>query len=99
MNKRITKTANDIAKMCPDLVNSGCGDLSCVACLANGLEQIGYRKASDVAAEILKVFWGSATPKKFPTKSQDFEYGYNLAMLEIRNRIYEFEKKYEGEGK
>ena len=34
--------ANDIAKICPDLVESGCGGFNCIACLTRQLEHMGY---------------------------------------------------------
>lgn len=50
--EEIDVMANDIAMTCPDLVNDGCGRRSCVECLANGMSDLGYRKASEVAREI-----------------------------------------------
>lgn len=52
-DKMIEEMANDIAEICPDLVeNSCCEDDSCVSCLTYSLLNKGYRLASDVAREI-----------------------------------------------
>ena len=77
--------ANDIAQICPDLVNSGCGDLSCVTCLTKGLEQIGYRKASDVAREIFEEI------EKLIEPNGNYLWQWDL------NRFAELKKKYEKE--
>jgi hypothetical protein len=39
-----TELANDIATMCPDLVESGCGDITCIDCLTKKLYNLGWRK-------------------------------------------------------
>ena len=44
MREYITELANDIAKSCPDLVENGCGNDNCVACLAFKLTGLGYQK-------------------------------------------------------
>ena len=49
MSRYITEIANDIAKCCPDLVENGCGNDNCVACLAFKLIGLGYQKQSDTA--------------------------------------------------
>jgi beta-phosphoglucomutase-like phosphatase (HAD superfamily) len=49
---RIEEMANDIAKICPDLVDSGCLDKYCYACITEALLAQGYRKSTDVAMEI-----------------------------------------------
>ena len=36
--------ANDIATICPDLVESGCGDMTCIDCLTKKLYNLGWRK-------------------------------------------------------
>lgn len=51
-NKQIEEMANDIAKICPDLVENCCGQINCVTHLTLSLSKIGYRKATDVAEEI-----------------------------------------------
>ena len=48
--------ANDINQHCADLKENYCGDTHCVACLAHALTAKGYRKASDVAREIITDF-------------------------------------------
>ena len=45
--KRIEELANDIASICPDLVDSGCMGYDCVACLTRKLEKLGYRKQNE----------------------------------------------------
>lgn len=47
MSRYITELANDIAKSCPDLVENGCGNDNCVACLAFKLIGLGYQKQSE----------------------------------------------------
>ena len=44
MNEQIKEMANDIAKICPDLVENGCGQVNCVTHLTLSLYNIGYRK-------------------------------------------------------
>lgn len=39
--------ANDIYQHCPDLAENYCGDMHCVACLANAIYNAGYRKQSE----------------------------------------------------
>ena len=53
-DKQIEKMANDIAKICPDLVENCCGQINCVTHLTLSLSKIGYRKAEDVAREIFE---------------------------------------------
>jgi hypothetical protein len=56
MEQYITELANDIAKCCPDLVESGCGNDNCVACLAFKLIGLGYQKQSDTADVVPKMW-------------------------------------------
>lgn len=49
-----TTLANDIAKSCPDLVENGCGNDNCVACLAFKLIGLGYQKQSNTADVVPK---------------------------------------------
>lgn len=42
--KLIAELANEIAHICPDLVDSSCGMNCCVSCLATKLDEAGYRK-------------------------------------------------------
>ena len=89
--KQIEEMANDIAAMCPDLVDSGCGDLSCVTCLAKGLEQIGYRKQSeDERFEAVDMFRNLLT-NKFIELCNYNDYGkINLLLIgETIDRIYD----------
>jgi hypothetical protein len=51
MSKYITELANDIAKSCPDLVENGCGNDNCVACLAFKLTGLGYQKQEWISVE------------------------------------------------
>ena len=51
MSKYITEIANDIAKSCPDLVENGCGNDNCVACLAFKLIGLGYQKQEWISVD------------------------------------------------
>ena len=53
----------------------------------------GYRKQKAVAREIFEEI-EKLTPKKFTEKSQDFEFGYALAIQQIKNKIAALKKKY-----
>ena len=53
-DKQIKDMANDLAIICPDLVENSCGQINCVTHLTLSLSKIGYRKASDVAREIFE---------------------------------------------
>lgn len=44
MNKQIKELANDLAKICPDLVENCCGQINCVTHLTLSLHKLGYRK-------------------------------------------------------
>lgn len=44
--------ANDLNAICCELSETFCGNMSCTSCLSEGLAKAGYRKATDVAAEI-----------------------------------------------
>ena len=54
MARYITELANDIAKSCPDLVENGCGNDNCVACLAFKLIGLGYKKQPNTAEVVPK---------------------------------------------
>lgn len=54
MEEYITELANDIAKSCPDLVENGCGNDNCVACLAFKLMGLGYKKQTPTADVVPK---------------------------------------------
>lgn len=51
MSKYITEIAKDIAKSCPDLVENGCGNDNCVACLAFKLIGLGYQKQEWISVD------------------------------------------------
>lgn len=51
--KEINELAQDIAYICPDMVENYCGDINCVSCLAKQLASMRYRKEKAVAREIL----------------------------------------------
>ena len=53
-DKQIEEMANDLAKICPDLVENCCGQINCVTHLTLSLSKMGYRKASEVAREIFE---------------------------------------------
>ena len=48
------RLANELNIICPELCETFCGNMSCTSCLSEGLAKAGYRKASDVAAEIFE---------------------------------------------
>ena len=45
--KQIEEMENDIVGICPDLVESGCGQINCVTHLTLSLYKAGYRKQSE----------------------------------------------------
>ena len=45
--------ANDINQHCADLKENYCGGTNCLTCLAHALTDKGYRKASEVAIEVI----------------------------------------------
>lgn len=47
MKKQIMEMANDIANICPDLVDNCCGEINCVTHLTLSLYDAGYRKQSE----------------------------------------------------
>ena len=49
--QQIDEMANDIAKICPDLVESGCGQINCVTHLTLSLYKEGYRKQEWISVE------------------------------------------------
>ena len=53
MSKKIEELANDLAKICPDLVEDCCGEVDCVTHLALSLSKLGYRRQDEVASEII----------------------------------------------
>ena len=53
---------------------------------------------TEVAREIFREI-EKLTPKKFTEKSQDFEFGYALAIQQIKNEFSELKKKYTEESK
>ena len=46
-DKQISEMANDLAKICPDLVENCCGQVNCVTHLTLSLSKLGYHKHSD----------------------------------------------------
>ena len=46
--------ANDINQHCADLAETYCGGINCLSCLAHALTAKSYRKASEVALEVIK---------------------------------------------
>ena len=100
--------ANDIKSCCADLAETYCGDNSCVTCITDALMKMGYRKASDVAREIIEdltrmVF--SKIPNKLLLISggRDFTDGIidgkREAYFDMLNYLAELKKKYESEDK
>ena len=53
-DKQIEEMANDLAQICPDLVENCCGQINCVTHLALSLSKMGYRRADEVAEEIFE---------------------------------------------
>lgn len=90
--------ANDINQHCPDLAETYCGDTHCVACLAHALTAKGYRKASEVAKEVIDEFLNAMRKKH---EEQRRVYGGALALLlpDIEQISKELKKKYTEEGK
>lgn len=68
MAEYITELANDIAKCCPDLVENGCGNDNCVACLSFKLIGLGYTKQPNKADVVPK----SEVEKLIAEAIQDF---------------------------
>lgn len=104
--KQIEEMANDIAKICPDLVENCCGQVNCVTHLTLSLSKIGYRKSSDVVRKIIEdltrmVF--SKIPNKLLLISggRDFTDGIidgkREAYFDMLNYLSELKKKYESE--
>jgi hypothetical protein len=99
MNKQIEEMANDLAKICPDLVENCCGQVNCVTHLTLSLTKLGYRKSTDVAREIFEEI------EKF-LKSQE-ALSENKRLKEVGDWIFhdylpiqlaELKKKYGSEG-
>lgn len=88
--KQIEEIAKDLAKH-SFFYNGGC--LMNYSHTAKLLYESGYRKQKEVAREIFEEI-EKLTPKKFTEKSQDFEFGYALAIQQIKNKIAELKKKY-----
>lgn len=86
MNKQIEEMANDLAKICPDLVENCCGQVNCVTHLTLSLSKIGYRKASDVVREIIGEILSTNTP--------DVDGFFTIHISELT----ELKKKYGSEG-
>ena len=73
--------ANDINTHCIDLSQTFCGGTSCTSCLAHALTEKGYRKASEVAEEIISEI------------EEIFEIGYG-GVYEFKKLLAELKKKY-----
>ena len=54
-DKQITEIANDLNMHCCSLAEQFCGEMSCNACITNWLYYAGYRKASEVAEDIIRM--------------------------------------------
>lgn len=90
MNKQIEEMANDLAKICPDLVENCCGQVNCVSHLTLSLSKIGYRKSTDVARDIMREV-RQALLNMVLANSMGETYDIEKCFAEI-------EKKYESEG-
>ena len=76
--------ANDLNQHCADLADNYCGGISCLACLAHGMIDKGYRKASEVAEEIF-------------AEIEDLDIQLNRGDLDIKyfgSAVAELKKKY-----
>ena len=89
MEKQIEEMANDLAKICPDLVENYCGQINCVTHLTLSLSKIGYRKASEVAREIF-----AEVDKLAYRYLNDADYSGGDLIYDLT----ELKKKYESEG-
>jgi hypothetical protein len=88
--KQIEEMANDIAKICPDLVENCCGQVNCVTHLTLSLSKIGYRKASDVAREIFADIEENMT---------DIRMEFATLRAIGKRQLAKIKEKYESEGK
>lgn len=88
MNKQIEEMANDLAKICPDLVENGCGQVNCITHLTLSLSKIGYRKASDVVREIFE---------EIERHIEDVGFSSFVERSEFKDWLAELKKKYESE--
>jgi hypothetical protein len=48
------RLANELNIICPELCETFCGNISCASCITDGLKKVGYRRETDVAAEIFE---------------------------------------------
>lgn len=81
--------ANDVYLCCADLAETYCGDNSCVTCITDKLMKLGYRRATDVIAEIERVAMSKIDG--------------DLSIAVLKDTYYieaidELKKKYESEG-
>ena len=108
MSKHIEEMANDLAKICPDLVENCCGEINCVTHLTLSLSKLSYRKTSDVAREI---FDGVMQAIEEGTKNATSTLKQSITTHEkllvstgemysgfVGKAICQFFKKYESEG-
>ena len=82
-DKQIEEMANDIAQICPDLVENCCGQINCVTHLTLSLSKMGYRKASEGALEVI------AEIEKI-----NKQYCTTIASAIIKAKLAELKKKY-----
>ena len=82
---KLTKQHCTIDNMC-----GSCSLETCNDCLSEVLYNADYRKASEVAREIFEEIEKMKLQKDFTSRSQDFEFGYKLALADIS----ELKKKY-----
>ena len=95
-DKQIEEMANDLAKICPDLVENCCGQINCVTHLTLSLSKMGYRKASDVAREIFEEIENAHDECIHIDPTTNIGY---LLQTKFLNKLAELKKKYtEGEG-
>ena len=82
--------ANDVLSCCADLADTFCGDNSCVTCITDALMKLGYRRATDIIAEIERIAMSKIDG--------------DLSIAVLNDTYYieaidELKKKYESEGK
>ena len=100
MNKQIEEMANDLAKICPDLVENCCGQVNCVSHLTLSLSKIGYRKSTDVERlreelELAERCIYAIEDALYRGADNDYA---NEAIEEWETAIVALKQKYESEG-
>ena len=91
--KQIEEMANDLAKICPELVENCCGQVNCVTHLTLSLSNLGYRKSSDVAMEIFEDVIEILNDEYVRCNKWEAH-----TILTITQKIADLKKKYESEG-